>query len=474
MAMDMCTRLRHLFPLLVTLLVALFLLWLAPTVAAGGLKETAPGTTITVNTTADEHNSNNDCALREAVIAANTDTAVDGCPAGSGTDTILIPGGIYNLSLDGIGEDNAATGDLDIREAVTIQGQGLVSVRGGYGTGDFADRVFHVVAGTDGPVIFRTLGMSRGAMGGILTDSGTTVRLEEVDIQDNHQGVHSLGTLEVLSSTFGNNRLSVVSGSGAGLHSSGPTTIENSLFVNNRIVADGSNANGAGWAHTGSAPGSVNNSTFVGNGWVYILDTGYGLGAAIYATAPVTASNVTFGRHSYVDLLNMPTLLEGPVRLHNTIMNMTDEVMVGCSSEVVSLGYNLSTRGDCGMFTEEGDQLNVPPAWVNLQSLSDNGGPTFTMVLGPGSVAIDTGASNDCPATDQRGMTRPRDGNGNGSAECDRGAYEVQTAPPTAVTLTTLAVSGGRVPAGAMLLAVLATVGLLRLARKVTVGIALP
>jgi hypothetical protein len=50
--------------------------------------------------------------------------------------------------------------------------------------------------------------------------------------------------------------------------------------------------------------------------------------------------------------------------------------------------------------------------------LADNGGPTFTHALSPGSPAID--AANDalCPATDQRGTNRPQ------GTHCDIGAYE--------------------------------------------------
>jgi hypothetical protein len=56
-----------------------------------------------------------------------------------------------------------------------------------------------------------------------------------------------------------------------------------------------------------------------------------------------------------------------------------------------------------------------------LQPLSDNGGPTKTFALASGSPAIDavptTGAG--CPATDQRGVSRPQ------GAACDIGAFEV-------------------------------------------------
>ncbi|MBL8093191.1 MAG: CSLREA domain-containing protein, partial [Anaerolineales bacterium] len=71
-------------------------------------------TQITVTTTTDELNADGDCSLREAIVAANTNTAVDACPAGSGADTITLPAGTFTLSLAGINENAAATGDLDI------------------------------------------------------------------------------------------------------------------------------------------------------------------------------------------------------------------------------------------------------------------------------------------------------------------------------------------------------------------------
>ena len=41
-----------------------------------------------------------------------------------------------------------------------------------------------------------------------------------------------------------------------------------------------------------------------------------------------------------------------------------------------------------------------------LGPLADNGGPTFTHALLPGSPAIDAASTNWCPDTDQRGVTR--------------------------------------------------------------------
>ena len=46
-----------------------------------------------------ELNSDGDCSLREAIQAANTDTMVDACMAGSGVDIICVPEGIYTLTM---------------------------------------------------------------------------------------------------------------------------------------------------------------------------------------------------------------------------------------------------------------------------------------------------------------------------------------------------------------------------------------
>lgn len=101
------------------------LLAFAATCAAAPAAAAAP---IPVNTTVDELNADGDCSLREAVRSANLDTAVDVCAAGNGTDTITIPVGTYstgnNVTLEGPGENAAATGDLDLTSAMTIQGAG--------------------------------------------------------------------------------------------------------------------------------------------------------------------------------------------------------------------------------------------------------------------------------------------------------------------------------------------------------------
>ena len=84
---------------------------------------------------------------------------------------------------------------------------------------------------------------------------------------------------------------------------------------------------------------------------------------------------------------------------------------------MASQGFNLDSDGTCRQ-----SPTDVTAANPRLGSLADNGGPTKTHALLAGSAAIDSGAV--CPAKDQRGVSRPRDGDRNGSAACDRGAFE--------------------------------------------------
>src|SRR6476661_4008268 len=99
---------------------------LAATLLLCSLASTASATTITPSTTTDDITNNGNCTLREAVQAANTNAAVDACPAGSsGPDVIQLGTGSYELTLTGSREDNNATGDLDVKEPLTITGNGV-------------------------------------------------------------------------------------------------------------------------------------------------------------------------------------------------------------------------------------------------------------------------------------------------------------------------------------------------------------
>src|SRR4029077_15015509 len=101
---------------------------------------------------------------------------------------------------------------------------------------------------------------------------------------------------------------------------------------------------------------------------------------------------------------------------------------------VSSLGYNVCSDNGGGFLNGPGDQINTDPL---LSSLQDNGGPTLTHALLPGSPAIDAGDPNFTPPPyyDQRGPVFWRVRNG----RLDVGSFEVQAGTTPSPTPTSTA-----------------------------------
>ena len=88
---------------------------------------------------------------------------------------------------------------------------------------------------------------------------------------------------------------------------------------------------------------------------------------------------------------------------------------------ITSTGYNLESSTDC-RFTGTGDLQNTDPK-LDPNGLQNNGGPTQTLALEPDSAAVDQiPVGSSCPATDQRGVSRPQ------GPTCDIGAFEMTAA----------------------------------------------
>lgn len=88
-----------------------------------------------------------------------------------------------------------------------------------------------------------------------------------------------------------------------------------------------------------------------------------------------------------------------------------------------SKGFNLITSPDCG--GKPSDLIGVSPGPVALRRSVDGGSELALPIWSP---AVDrvTGPETDCPSSDASGKARFQDGNYNGEAACDIGAFERQ------------------------------------------------
>jgi CSLREA domain-containing protein len=185
------------------------------------------------------------CTLREAVIAANKNTASGGgpgeCPAGSsvGADLILLKPGTYTLTRTDNGkEDSSATGDLDIHESVIIAPDPLITPPGSVtidAVTSFKDRIFHVLSGD---VIIRGVTIARGNSsvdgGGINNKATLTIEHSTLTVNksgSNGGGIYNAGVLSLTNVTISGNTAKV---SGGGLFNIGSTSTSNLNNVTGR------------------------------------------------------------------------------------------------------------------------------------------------------------------------------------------------------------------------------------------------
>jgi CSLREA domain-containing protein len=377
--------------------------------------------TITVTTRADDLNGSPSCSLREAILAASTDTPVSGCVAGSttGTDTINLPAGTYILSRVGAEEDDSATGDLDIHSTIKLVGAGSSST---IISGNRTDRVLHVLA--PGQLTLEHVTITNGLVfdgpGGGIYNVGTLSIVHSVVRQNTADGLGgglaTVGTLTVRDSSIAENEASNGGGGGIMVNQSGSANVIRSTIAHNRALG----GRGGGLAvFDGTA--TLTNTTVSGN-----LAPSE---VAEYAGG-VSAFSGTISLRDSTIAANVGGTggVTGPVTLQGTIVaeNVGERGAPDCLGTITSLGFNLigSTTGCTLKGRNDGNHLNVDP---NIGPLQQNGGPTATHALLPGSLAIDT-AEGQCTTSDQRGIERPKDGTGDGKALCDIGAVERQSA----------------------------------------------
>jgi len=455
----------------------------------------AQASTFTVTKTADtaDGTCNADCSLREAMIAANSN---------SGSDTISIPAGTYLLDHTGSVEDSSATGDLDATDTngiLTITGSGSTST---IIDGNATDRVMDIMSGTTAVISNLTLTNGRLAGSGAGIQALGTTTLNNVVVSYNVMSAMGFGggircdgnSLTITNSTISYNS-TLGPNSGAGMNANlCNLTITGSTFTHNTSASSG----GAIIASTSTNTLSITDTAFTYNtapgsgGAIYVFTTssgshdvllnrvtmnnntsGYGgamylnstthitnttivsntasqNGGAIYAlndsdtNVTIAASTVVQntseadGGGIYVDAGAGSTTIKSTILAANAAHNSSLGPDCYATANLTSSDYNFFGSASNCTFTSQShdDTTTGTQSYMATATLADNGGSVETLNIWGVGTTLDlippascTDAAGAALAVDARGMTRAQNTN------CDRGAYEKDQTNPT-VTLT--------------------------------------
>ena len=419
-------------------------------------------TTITVINTNDSGSG----SLRQALSDANNGDTIDFDSSLEGQIITLTSGQLLvnrSVGISGLGADNLTVdGNANDRvfyinpnNTVTISGLTITNgVVVGDGAGIYNDRATLTVSNctvsdNSGSGIFNLnaeLTVSNCTISGnsgcgifnLARGDNDTLTVTNCTISGNSGGgIFNYGFSGSGTATLTITNCTVSGNSGGGIDNYGSYGAGATLTITNSTVSGNSAGYGGGIRNRGqgddfsggSATLTVTNSTLSGNSASFgggIYNNAFFGGATITITNSTLSGNSASqggGIYNVGGFDGITTLTIG-----ETILNAgaLGENIYNEFGTVSSLGYNLSSDNGSGYLTGLGDQINTDPM---LGALQDNGGPTFTHALLPGSPAIDTGDPNFTPPPfyDQRGPGFDRVVNG----RIDIGSFEVQGPTPT-------------------------------------------
>jgi Chlamydia polymorphic membrane protein (Chlamydia_PMP) repeat len=274
--------------------------------------------------------------------------------------------------------------------------------------------------------------------GGMVNYSNSSPTLEDVTFSGNvatrnagGMGNHTNGNPILIRVTFEDNSAGDYGG-GMGNYQSSPTLTDvefssnragregggmhnakasSPVLTNVTFVGNSTAANGGGMLNSESSP-KLTNVTFSGN-----TAGEFGGGLCNTFSSRPTLANVTFSGNRAPHgsaLCNVG----GSFKLVNGIVwgNTPAREQVYNDNVTPDITYSDIEGGFPGV-----GNLNVDP---HLGGFGEHGGATRVFALPSDSPVIDQGSPSVCPATDPLGLPRPVDGDGDGSAICDMGAFE--------------------------------------------------
>jgi predicted outer membrane repeat protein len=280
---------------------------------------------------------------------------------------------------------NAADGD-DIQFGVT----GTINL-----TGALPDLTHSIsIEGPEADMLTVRRGDAFGVYRILTVGASATVRLAGLTVADGlgdvvGGGILNRGVLAIDSSTIRGNDVLADVGSGCGIANFGMLSVTHSTIRDNVGVCIG-----GGIANDGTL--TVADSTFSGN------RGSDGGGIANDGTLTITNSTLS-GNTAFVEGGGIYSQGEA-LHTRNTILaGNTAPVGPDLVGSLTSSGYNLIGKSEGGSGFDKTDLLDVDP---RLGPLQDNGGPTPTMALMPGSPALNAGAPDQLGVPDQRGVVR--------------------------------------------------------------------
>jgi len=427
------TRLRQTLPGLALIIVVGIMCTIIGYLSGGSrMIWAAPAATIMVNSTADSAIAGDgNCTLREAVTNANNnnDSSSGDCATGSGVDTIE-----FDPSVNG-GTITLTSALPEISDDLTINGPGAANLTI---DGNNSVRHFRIYYNPSSQItveisnVTLTNGNAAPGGGGSIHNSYGTLSLDTVIVSNNRSdfsggGIYNYsGTVIIKNSSIVNNSTPMRGGAilseNYSVYSLSEITLINSTVSGNSSACTICSLGAFQTGNSLSADQTIRsyvhifNSTITDNSSE--VDQWGHLGGAIYNSAS-----------SSVDITN--SIIAG-----NQIESDTTHIYADCYNNggtITSQGHNLVGEGT-GCPSDGSNDQSVAPAdlftTVLEQTLADNGGDTLTHALLGGSPAIDTADNTICADVstvnnvDQRGVTRPIDGNNDGTATCDIGAFE--------------------------------------------------